>query len=223
MDAAGYDESADQFTMSLRPALPTDSPAIAYLAYLANRSHLTLAPYDLFLPGAFEQRLGVIEQLVRARTVTWFHWSHFVVAEEQQQVAAVLAGYDSRAVGLHCLGEALYEIGWGERQIAELNERVEPFEGCTPSEGEHAWSIDHVATLPTYRDRGLASALLNHMVEKARGLGFSTAQLNLYIGNFAAQRIYEKAGFQLVEKCTDPGFEAALGCPGIARMVLALT
>ena len=42
------------------------------------------------------------------------------------------------------------------------------------------------------------------------------------LGNEAAQRAYEKAGFRVVEERKDPAFEALLGAAGFARLTVAL-
>jgi ribosomal protein S18 acetylase RimI-like enzyme len=52
-----------------------------------------------------------------------------------------------------------------------------------------------------------------------REKGFRCAQINIYIGNIPAQRLYEKYGFKIVDEKRDPYFEMQIGSPGMARML----
>ena len=89
---------------------------------------------------------------------------------------------------------------------------------CYPDNAEGAWVIESVATVPEFRRRGIIDALLNEILEKGRGLGFGLGQVGVFIGNTPAQRAYEKCGFRMVDEKRHPDFEAAIGCPGIARL-----
>jgi len=54
---------------------------------------------------------------------------------------------------------------------------------------------------------------------EGRQKGFKRAQINIYIGNIHAQRLYEKYGFKIIDEIRDPYFEAQIGSPGMARML----
>lgn len=55
--------------------------------------------------------------------------------------------------------------------------------------------IFNMATLPAYRRRGAAAAVLAALAQWARGLGATRAYLQLVPANDAALRLYDKAGF----------------------------
>jgi len=88
------------------------------------------------------------------------------------------------------------------------------------------WTIFHIAELdgapaatrPAARGHGLAQALVAHVQDEGRRRGLRQAELTLMIGNTAAQRVYERAGFAITAEKRDAAFEAALGCPGLAKM-----
>ena len=66
------------------------------------------------------------------------------------------------------------------------------------------------------------SKLLEAVLQQGRDKGFRRAQVNIYIGNVAAQRLYEKHGFVVTDEMRDPYFEAEIGSPGMARMLREL-
>ena len=82
--------------------------------------------------------------------------------------------------------------------------------------------VESVATRPEARGLGLAHELVERVLEEGRRRGHRAAQLSLLIGNAPAQRVYERFGFAIAAEKRDAAFEAALGCPGIARMMCAL-
>ena len=61
-------------------------------------------------------------------------------------------------------------------------------------------------------------ALLDVALAEGRTRGCRTAQISCLIGNDAARRAYERAGFEVVEERRDPAFEQLIGVPGFSRM-----
>jgi ribosomal protein S18 acetylase RimI-like enzyme len=101
----------------------------------------------------------------------------------------------------------------------EVNKRAGKILCCIPDDTDGAWVIDSVATVPAHRRKGLVDRLLTAILEKSRRRGFRCAQINLYIGNQSALRAYEKHGFRIVDEKRHPDFEAAIGSPGMVRML----
>ena len=91
----------------------------------------------------------------------------------------------------------------------------------TPSR-RGVWVVDSVATLPTFRRKGIVNRLLDDILDIGRDKGFHQAQISIYIGNIPAQRAYEKHGFRLLDEWRDPYFEREIGSPGMARLVCDL-
>ncbi|MCK4537030.1 MAG: ribosomal protein S18-alanine N-acetyltransferase [Desulfuromonadales bacterium] len=56
--------------------------------------------------------------------------------------------------------------------------------------------IQNLATSPTLRRRGIASRLLEHVLERSRHAGMETAWLEVRAGNLAAIDLYRRYGFQ---------------------------
>jgi ribosomal protein S18 acetylase RimI-like enzyme len=139
--------------------------------------------------------------------------------------AAALGGYDPRSLGYPTLRKAIEEIAH-KRGSSGLDpgamKRSKGVLSCIPEDVEGAWVVESVATVPEFRRQGITSKLLEEMLERGRSLGFRRAQINIYIGNMPAQRLYEKYGFQIMDEKRNPDFEKEIGSPGMARLLCNL-
>ena len=208
----------------IRPATEADAPFIAWVQQEAARSHLPYGFWDLAFIGPDEWRLPLIERIVRAEARSFCHWSRFLVAEVDGEPAAGLSGYDTPAVTagellFAAMEEAFTAVGWSELQAGALQERIVPFLTCIPEAADDDWVVEWVATRPAHRGKGLVKALLQEILARGAARGHARSQIAVLIGNTAAQRAYESAGFRVVDEKTSPSFEATFGCPGIRRML----
>ena len=60
--------------------------------------------------------------------------------------------------------------------------------------------IGNVAVAPDSRRRGIGAALLKALFAESERRGAAVLQLEVREGNFAARRLYEKNGFEIVGK-----------------------
>jgi ribosomal protein S18 acetylase RimI-like enzyme len=190
---------------------------------LASRGHLERGVWDLIAGGSEENCLDYLRRLALAEPVSLCHFSSFVVAEHDGKPAAALCGFDPHAGGWEVLADAMKKVQ-REKGLTQVDEkasadRTQPVWKCTFDTLDGAWVIESVATLSEYRRRGLADSLMAEILEVGRARGHRIAQLTILIGNLAAQRAYEKAGFRVRDEKRHPDFEAALGAPGFMRMV----
>jgi len=207
-------------TIDFRPARPADAPALARFADLASRGSSPIGPFDLAFPGPDAERLATLARIAVTPTVGWLHWTLFRVAQVDGVVAAGVAGLSADEVTTdERIRAVLVESGLSAEEIAAVHERIAPALTALPPPPPGAWTIDHVGTLPEYRGRGLVTTLLDHQLAEGRRRGFPFAQLDVLIGNDAAKRIYERAGFRVVAEFVHPDFQRALGAPGNLRMV----
>ena len=210
----------------IRPARYEDAAFLAQVMLLAARSHLERGFWDITLAGSETERLGYLERLARTSTPSWAHYTHFLVAEVDGQPAAGLCGYDPRLAGIPVLSQAMDEVGselgWSEVERAAPWERFVPISTCISDDAEGAWIIENVATLPTFRRRGLVNALLHEVLDKGRKKGHSLAQISVIIGNTPAQCAYEKIGFEVADEKRHPDFLAVVGEPGMRRLLFNL-
>ena len=139
---------------------------------------------------------------------------------------AAMVGYEADELG-DSLGKALLDVLPAPRLESRAPGRGgrAAGRGCcaaSPTSPPGHWIVENVGTRPELRRRGLVGALLERALARGRERGFARAQISCLIGNDAAQRAYEKAGFRVVEELRDAAFEAMLGAPGYSRMTLAL-
>jgi translation initiation factor 4G len=209
-------------TALTRPAVPGDADRVSRLIYLAGQSHLEISIYDIMFPGNLDFKLEQLSKLFATTTPSWFHYSHYLVAEVDGKTAGSLCGYNELEAGGRKVRKAFKETGWGSTKGRHMVERLQSFYRVYPSHPEDAWVIENVAVFPEFRRRGLINTLLEEILDKGRRLGYKYAELGMLIGNLPAQRAYEKAGLAIVEETTDPEFEKTFGSPGMARMVVQL-
>jgi ribosomal-protein-alanine N-acetyltransferase len=64
-------------------------------------------------------------------------------------------------------------------------------------------NVGHITTIaiaPEHRKRGLARKILNHAEDALREKGFDSVVLEVRISNFAAQNLYSKYGYVIIQK-----------------------
>jgi len=204
----------------IRAARPEDADFLAWAVVESARSHVARGFWDLFVAESDAARIDFVRQLLLAARVSWWHWRIFHIAELDGAPAATLSGFDPALVQSpnDAVQAAIAASGWTDAQIQAAITRASPIFGCMLEPTPGAWLVESVATRPAARGHGLAQALVAHVQDEGRRRGLRQAELTLMIGNTAAQRVYERAGFAITAEKRDPGFEAALGCPGLARM-----
>ncbi len=211
--------------MEIRPARSSDAAFLAWVILTAGRAHVKRGIWEVILDAPEDKCLAFFQQLTITETPHLFHYSTFLVCEAFGRQAAALGGHDPKILGYSALREALPEVfrKLGMMPSPELmSGRPPKIVHCIPAEVEGAWIIDSVATVPDFRRKGMADRLLDEMIERGRQGGFRRSQINIYIGNTAAQRAYEKHGFTVLDEKRDPYFEANIGSPGMARLLRSL-
>lgn len=209
----------------LRPARGGDASFLANVLLWAARGHLPRGPWDLALPDAGE-RDALLARLAGGDDRSWCHHSAFHVAEVEGEAASALCTFTPRDAGdvtlSRPLGAAFESLRIGPDRMGAIAPIFETYLRCFPAFPDDAWIVENVGTRPAHRRRGLLARLLDDALERGRAQGRSIAQISCLIGNEAAQRAYEKAGFRVVEERKDPAFESLLGAPGFSRLAVPL-
>jgi GNAT superfamily N-acetyltransferase len=206
----------------IRQATADDADFVARTILLSQRGPRPRGWFDIALAQPEPRVLGFIEKLTVARQPTWWHASHFIIAEVNGQPAAALcalpaAGADDAAAV--AIKEVAGETGLSAREIFR---RGAYLENCWVEAADGDWLIEHVATEPAYRGLGLIQTLVAHALAAGKAAGYATASIPFLIGNEAAERCYAKAGFSFADEKRDAGFEALTGAPGFRRFARAI-
>lgn len=208
----------------IRPARPEDKNFLAKIVLLAARSHVEIGVWDLIAPKNEEERIRAIEGALTTEQASWCHWSKFLIAEVDGEPAAALSGYAAYDESLLPMEQVLIAgmkaIGYDDEQVGAAFQRMLVFLECHEDDEKETFIIEWVATLAAFRRQGLVRELLDAILERGRELGHTKAQIGILLGNVSAQRAYENVGFVMTHEMTSPAFEAAIGCPGMARLMI---
>lgn len=223
---ASSDASASTSPLAapIRRARPGDVPFVALVLETAARGHLARGPWDFLFPDDGERRVA-LRHIAGAASRSWCHHALFRIAEADGEAAALVSfepgelGDGSLAAPLE---QAFRRLGWGEERSASAVGTLAPYLSCFPDMPLGTWIVENVATREDARRRGLVRELLADALEEGRRRGLARAQISCLIGNDAAQRAYERAGFEVVEELRDAAFEGLMGSPGFSRMTRAL-
>jgi GNAT superfamily N-acetyltransferase len=208
-----------------RPASVRDVPFVASVLEMAARGHLERGPWDLLFPDAAE-RMRALRYIAGEATPSWCHYSRFLVIDLDGSPAAALCAFEPGEVGATSLAVPLNEtfalLGWTDQRAAAVGPLLAPYVACFPDMPAGTWIVEDVGTRVDARRRGLVRTLLEAALAEGACHGLRRAQISCLIGNDAAQRAYERAGFEVVEERRDPEFERLLGAPGFSRLVRPL-
>ncbi len=205
-----------------RPAEPGDVDDIAELIYIADTGINGVSGWDLMFGGPRELLLEKIKWVYLHGRLTGFHYSKFMVGEDEGRIVgalAVLKRGDDRLLGWW---KTLREMGVSVPRILSLAWKMLPFVLVNPSIPRDTLVVESAAVFPDCRGNELAAEGLKHAYERAVAGGYRRIQIAIVIGNDAPRKACEKAGFQVKDEYRSRLFEKRFGAPGMMRMVLEL-
>lgn len=206
----------------IRAAEVRDADFLAWLILTAGRAHVRKGIWEVILGMPEGQCLHFLRLLSATVVSHLFHHSCYLVADVDGAPKAGLGGYDPNVSGnaalLRALPDVFQRLKSGSPSLSEDGAPPKIL-NCIPEPVESAWMIDSVAAVQEFRRQGIVSKLLEAVLKQGGDKGFRQAQVNIYIGNTPAQRLYEKHGFAIIDEMRDPYFEAEIGSPGMARML----
>ena len=205
---------------TIRRARIDDAKFIARTILSAQRGHVSRGWFDIALDWPEPRCLAFVERLATAQSQSWWHVSQFILAEVEGEPAAGLCAMPAAgtvSAGRSAITEVAERSGLNATETAAIFRRGAYAASCWVQGGEADWLIEHVASLPMYRGRGLVQALIDHALLTGKSAGFARASISFLIGNEAAQRCYAKAGFTFVEEKRDFEFEAITNASGFRR------
>lgn len=201
------------------PATRDHIPMVAWTVMTAGRSHLERGMWELVMGTDDEAKiLPYLEVFADTEQLHWGHWSLYLVAEVDGVPAAAMCGFFENDLPaetmVHGVIEADRKYGRTPEEFAAGWQRAGSIANIGREHEPGAWIVEHVATRPEYRRRGLVERLVHETLDRGRERGAKTAEIGVLIGNDKAQRAYEKCGFEVYQEARDAAFEAAYKCPG---------
>jgi ribosomal protein S18 acetylase RimI-like enzyme len=206
--------------VTIRRARIDDAKFIARTILSAQRGHVPRGWFDIALDRPEPECLAFVERIATAQHRSWWHISQFIIAEVEGEPAAGLCALPAAgtvSAGRSAIAEVAEHLGLSAAETAAIFRRGAYAANCWVQGGEADWLIEHVASLPMYRGRGLVQALIDHALLAGKSAGFARASISFLIGNEAAQRCYAKAGFTFAEEKRDFEFEAITNASGFRR------
>ncbi|MDE2331336.1 MAG: GNAT family N-acetyltransferase [Bradyrhizobium sp.] len=210
---------------TIRRANPDDAGFIAETILLAQRGHVPRGWFDIALNRPEPETIAFVRTIATARAQSWWHVAHFLVAEVEGVPAAALCALPARetvADARAAIAETAEATGLTISELAAIRGRGAYLTNCWVQGGESDWLVEHVASRPSYRGRGLILALIEHALAAGKAGGYAQASITFLIGNEVAQRCYSRAGFAFAEEKRDASFEALTGAPGFRRFQRAI-
>jgi GNAT superfamily N-acetyltransferase len=209
----------------IRAGRADDAGFIARTILSAQRGPRLRGWFDIALDRSEPLVLDFLRKLAVAKPPSWYHVSQFRIAEVHGRPAAALCAMPSRETQatMHAaIEEVAGEEGLSAADIAAIFARGAYARPCWIQGGDEDWLIEHVASEPGHRERGLMQALIAHALAAGKAAGFSRASITFVIGNVPAERCYARAGFAFAEEKRDAAFEALTGTPGFRRFQRAI-
>jgi ribosomal protein S18 acetylase RimI-like enzyme len=210
---------------TIRPARSEDAGFIARTILSAQRGHLPRGWFDIALNWPEPRCVAFVERIAAARARSWWHVSHFIIAEVEGEPAAALCALPARGTltgARSAIERVANDLGLSPSELSAIVRRGAYAANCWVQGGDDDWLVEHVASLPTYRGRGLVQALIDHALKAGGATGYRRASISFLIGNEAAERCYARAGFVFAEEKRDPEFEALTGAAGFRRFERAI-
>ena len=207
---------------TIRRARIDDAGFIARTIMTAQRGHVARGWFDIALDWPEPQCLAFVERIATAHRQSWWHVSQFIIGEVEGEPGAALCAMPASGTGSaarSAIEEAAENSGMNASELAAIFRRGAYTAGCWVQGGKDDWLIEHVASLPLHRGRGLVQALIDHALAAGKAAAFSRASISFLIGNEAAQRCYAKAGFAFTEEKRNSDFEALTHAAGFRRFV----
>jgi GNAT superfamily N-acetyltransferase len=210
----------------IRRAQARDAEFLAWIMLSASRAHLPLGVWDLLIGAEERGCLDYLRRLALAEPRSLCHYEAFLVADVDGTPAAALCGFEFRAGGWGRVAEAMAnvqrDLGWTEADLAASQQRVAPVWACFLPDRGADWGIENVATRPEHQRRGLARLLLDEVLREANDRGCQLAQITTFIGNRAAQSVYQRAGFAQSDEKRCGEMASILDTPGFVRFLRKL-
>ncbi len=203
--------------MKIRTATIDDVPFIAWAILESSRAGKKQGIFDLIFSPSGDVTKS-LETLIQHEIKTICHYSNFLIAEVDGELAGTLCSYDGYKLSWDQMSEALAQMGCQ----GDYKERIASYLLCESEVEKNTLVLDFMITKEEYRGLGVVKELVKKILLNARLKGFRRAQTNIEIGSIETQLAYEKMGFTAKEEKKSDYYLEDFGRAGITRYVMEL-
>jgi len=203
--------------MNIRKAKAEDAEFIAWAILESTRAGKKRGVFDLLFSPT-EDVTKAVQALVVHEIKTSCHYSNFLIAEVDGELAGVLCGYDGYKISWNMMSQALEAMGCQ----GDYKERISGYLMCEPAVEKNTLVLDFMITKEKFRGLGVVKELVKKVLLNARLKGFRRAQTGIEIGSIETQLAYEKMGFTFKEEKKSDFYLAELGRAGIRSYIVEL-
>lgn len=201
--------------ISIRPATASDADAAGHL--LADAAGPLAAP--IWGGGSIE----LTRERFAGMFACWGGSDNHYVACEEQRVVGVIAHMADRTDPWQSLRSSLATMRvYGVLGSLALSWRMRHMVSAEPAFVRNSYSVWNLAVEEEQRRRGIGSELLRHAHAGAREAGALTVGLEVLIGNTAAIRFYEQAGYKERRRRESAKLREMTGAAGLVYIVRAV-
>lgn len=197
--------------ISIRPASGCDAEIVGHL--LADAAGPLAAP--IWGGG----RIEVVRERFAGMFALWGGSDNHFVACDGQRVVGVIAHMSDRTDPGQSVRSSLATLQvYGLLGTVALSWRMRHMVSAEPAFVRNSYSVWNLAVAEEHRRRGIGSELLGHAHAAARAAGALTIGLEVLIGNTAAIRFYENAGYTERRRRESAGLRKMTGAAGLIYM-----
>jgi GNAT superfamily N-acetyltransferase len=212
--------------LTIRRGTPDDAVFLAEIIHIAARAHVPRSWFEIALDHSEAESLEFLKHLTNTPTPSMWHHSRFLIGEEDGQPATAMCAFragETLPLSSAAITEAATMMGLSDDEQMRIWDRGAWFFPCVSNiPDEDCWVIESVATLPQFRQRGYSRVLLDRVLEIGREQGSTTTRVRLFLDNYVALRIYENAGYRIVDVRRNAEFEAICGSAGLCQLLKPL-
>lgn len=114
--------------------------------------------------------------------------------------SAIVATHKNNIVGMALSYPSFYHKITDEMRSFFPSDRLEHFSSFYSSRVENTWFLDALCVIESYRRRGIGQKLISLTKEKAIENGYNALSLIVFADNTLAIPVYERTGFEVVQK-----------------------
>jgi N-acetylglutamate synthase-like GNAT family acetyltransferase len=205
--------------IKIRQATRDDSETIAKAVLESSRADKNVSIFDFIFQASDDAGLiEFLQKLATTDTKSYVHYSNFIIAEVNGEIAGVLCGYEPRIATHEVFGKALNEVGVS----GDYRERISGYLIVEPEIDKQTWVLDFMAVKDEYHEFDVLKELIRKSLLTARLKGYRKAQTVVEIGSVEAQMVYEKLGFHLIDEKKSDYYKEQFGRAGIMRLQMEL-